>query len=192
MSTATRRCCGCCATTRPEGHQVRLRRRPVRRLHRASRRQRRCAPAQTPVSAVGADAVTTIEGIGEHARRPPRCRRPGSTLDVTQCGYCQAGQIMSATALLASNAAAHRRRHRQRHDRQHLPLRHLHAHPRRHQAGRRPARPKTRRCMARRIDTGRIAPRLPEGQRRSPAAACCCTPRLPRLAQRRIGADPSC
>ena len=59
-------------------------------------------------------------------------------LDVAQCGYCQPGQIMAATALLAQDAQAHRRRHRPGDD-QHLPLRHLHAHPRGHQTGLRPA-----------------------------------------------------
>ena len=53
--------------------------------------------------------------------------------DVPQCGYCQSGQVMSATALLRTNKAPTRRRHRQRHERQHLPLRHLPAHPRGHQ-----------------------------------------------------------
>ena len=44
-----------------------------------------------------------------HHRRPRRarhfipCRRPGSKLNVPQCGYCQSGQIMQAVALLKSN-----------------------------------------------------------------------------------------
>ena len=71
-------------------------------------------------------------------RRPaPRSRRPGSTARSPQCGYCQSGQIMSATALLASNPQPDRCRHRRRDVRQHLPLRHLRAHSRSHQAGRR-------------------------------------------------------
>ena len=49
--------------------------------------------------------------------------------DVPQCGYCQSGQIMAAAALLKDEPEADRRRHRRRHD-QHLPLRHLSAHPR--------------------------------------------------------------
>ena len=56
--------------------------------------------------------------------------------NVPQCGYCQAGQIMQAAALLKDTPKPTDERHRQRHERQHLPLRHLYAHPRRHQAGR--------------------------------------------------------
>jgi isoquinoline 1-oxidoreductase alpha subunit len=58
----------------------------------------------TPVAAVGARAITTIEGVGatEVGRR---VQAAWKDLDVPQCGYCQAGQIMSATALLAQNPA---------------------------------------------------------------------------------------
>lgn len=52
-----------------------------------------------PVSAVGAAAITTIEGVGAD----PVGRKVQAAwveLDVAQCGYCQPGQIMSATALL--------------------------------------------------------------------------------------------
>jgi isoquinoline 1-oxidoreductase subunit alpha len=53
-----------------------------------------------PVSSVGAAAVTTIEGIGE-TLVGKRVQTAWLEVDVVQCGYCQAGQIMSATALLA-------------------------------------------------------------------------------------------
>jgi isoquinoline 1-oxidoreductase subunit alpha len=54
---------------------------------------------QTPVSTVGKAAVATIEGM---AADPVgrRLQAAWMELDVPQCGYCQAGQIMSATALL--------------------------------------------------------------------------------------------
>ena len=58
----------------------------------------------TSVAAVGARAITTIEGVdGTELGR--RVQAAWKDLDVPQCGYCQAGQIMSATALLAQNPA---------------------------------------------------------------------------------------
>ena len=54
----------------------------------------------TPVSAVGDQAVTTIEGIGSTAIGK-KVQTAWLNVDVVQCGYCQAGQIMSASALLA-------------------------------------------------------------------------------------------
>ena len=53
----------------------------------------------TPVSAVGAKRVTTIEGLSTDSSHP--VQRAWIELDVPQCGYCQSGQIMSAAALLA-------------------------------------------------------------------------------------------
>jgi len=58
---------------------------------------------QTPISTVGASAVTTIEGIGANSVGK-RVQAAWLEVDVPQCGYCQAGQIMSATALLAKTA----------------------------------------------------------------------------------------
>jgi isoquinoline 1-oxidoreductase alpha subunit len=55
-----------------------------------------------PVEAVGKGKVTTIEGIGE-TEVGARVQKAWADLDVAQCGYCQPGQIMSASALLASN-----------------------------------------------------------------------------------------
>jgi isoquinoline 1-oxidoreductase alpha subunit len=56
----------------------------------------------TPVSAVGQAKITTIEAIG---KTPNGAKVQQAWLDeeVIQCGYCQSGQIMSATALLDSN-----------------------------------------------------------------------------------------
>jgi isoquinoline 1-oxidoreductase alpha subunit len=53
----------------------------------------------TPVSAVGSRSITTIEGVG-HTAVGKKVQAAWLNLDVMQCGYCQAGQIMSATALL--------------------------------------------------------------------------------------------
>ena len=55
----------------------------------------------TPVSAVANKSVTTIEGISPDGSHPVQVA--WQELDVPQCGYCQAGQIMSACALLAKN-----------------------------------------------------------------------------------------
>ena len=54
-----------------------------------------------PVSAVGAGAITTIEGLSATGDHP--LQRAWDEVDVPQCGYCQAGQIMSAAALLKRN-----------------------------------------------------------------------------------------
>ena len=54
-----------------------------------------------PVSAVGNRAVTTIEGIGT-TPAGARIQKAWLDLEVIQCGYCQSGQIMSASALLAA------------------------------------------------------------------------------------------
>lgn len=53
-----------------------------------------------PVSAVGARKVTTIEGLATEGKLTA-LQQIWCDLDVAQCGYCQAGQIMAATALLA-------------------------------------------------------------------------------------------
>ena len=56
---------------------------------------------QTPVSRAAGAAITTIEGLSPDASHP--LQRAWAELDVPQCGYCQAGQIMSAAALLRRN-----------------------------------------------------------------------------------------
>jgi isoquinoline 1-oxidoreductase alpha subunit len=53
-----------------------------------------------PVSAVGEQKVTTIEGLAKEGKLTP-VQEIWCELDVAQCGYCQSGQIMCATALLA-------------------------------------------------------------------------------------------
>lgn len=54
-----------------------------------------------PVSAVGASEITTIEGI--KGREAEAVQKAWVALDVPQCGYCQSGQVMSATSLLTLN-----------------------------------------------------------------------------------------
>jgi isoquinoline 1-oxidoreductase alpha subunit len=55
----------------------------------------------TPVSAAVGTKITTIEGLSSDGQHP--LQRAWCELDVPQCGYCQAGQLMSAAALLARN-----------------------------------------------------------------------------------------
>lgn len=58
----------------------------------------------TPVGAVAGRTVTTLEGLGEDGKLHP-VQQAWIDEQVPQCGYCQSGQIMSASALLASNPA---------------------------------------------------------------------------------------
>jgi isoquinoline 1-oxidoreductase subunit alpha len=54
-----------------------------------------------PVGSIGQRAITTIEGVGASAAGA-KVQEAWLDLEVIQCGYCQSGQIMSATALLNS------------------------------------------------------------------------------------------
>ncbi len=56
----------------------------------------------TPIAAVGSSAITTIEGV-DQSEVGRKVKAAWLTLDVMQCGYCQSGQVMAATALLARN-----------------------------------------------------------------------------------------
>jgi isoquinoline 1-oxidoreductase alpha subunit len=53
-----------------------------------------------PVGSIGERAITTIEGVGS-TQAGASVQKAWLDLEVIQCGYCQSGQIMSATALLA-------------------------------------------------------------------------------------------
>jgi isoquinoline 1-oxidoreductase subunit alpha len=56
-----------------------------------------------PVSAVASSQkITTIEGLSADGTHP--VQQAWDKLDVAQCGYCQAGQMMSASALLSTNS----------------------------------------------------------------------------------------
>ncbi len=65
-------------------------------VHVGGRAVRGC---QTQISTVGNAEVRTIEGLTADGSHP--LQKAWMELDVPQCGYCQAGQIMSAAALLA-------------------------------------------------------------------------------------------
>ena len=54
-----------------------------------------------PVSAVGSSDITTIEGLA--SKQATAVQTAWAALDVPQCGYCQSGQVMSATSLLTLN-----------------------------------------------------------------------------------------
>jgi isoquinoline 1-oxidoreductase subunit alpha len=62
------------------------------------------APARsciTPIDSVGTSEITTIEGIGATAAGE-KIQKAWLDREVVQCGYCQSGQIMSASALIAT------------------------------------------------------------------------------------------
>jgi isoquinoline 1-oxidoreductase subunit alpha len=56
---------------------------------------------QLPIAAAAGQKITTIEGLSANATHP--LQKAWMEIDVPQCGYCQAGQIMSAAALLAQH-----------------------------------------------------------------------------------------
>lgn len=56
---------------------------------------------QLPVSSIGKQEITTIEGLSKDGNHP--LQKAWIEHDVAQCGYCQSGQIMTAAALLKSN-----------------------------------------------------------------------------------------
>ena len=54
-----------------------------------------------PVSSISGESITTIEGLSENGTHP--VQQAWKEIDVPQCGYCQAGQIMTASAFLKEN-----------------------------------------------------------------------------------------
>ena len=68
-------------------------------VHLRGRAVRSCS---VPVSQAANAAITTIEGLSPDGNHP--LQRAWQEIDVPQCGYCQAGQIMSAAAMLARTA----------------------------------------------------------------------------------------
>jgi len=69
-------------------------------IHLNGQAMRSC---QLPVSAVEDKKITTIEGLSADASHP--LQEAWREHDVPQCGYCQAGQIMNAAALLSNNSS---------------------------------------------------------------------------------------
>ncbi len=117
----------------------------------------------TPISTVGAKRVTTIEGLSADGTHPVQIA--WQDIDVPQCGYCQAGQIMSAAALLAKNAKPTDSRYRRRHERQSLPLRNLSAHPQGGPQGGRTGFDRVRQETGHRFGQRRAKPGNKEGMR---------------------------
>ena len=91
-------------------------------VHVDGRARRAC---QTAVKDIGAARVTTIEGLSATGAHP--VQRAWEEIDVPQCGYCQAGQIMSGRGAPRTHAESNRRRDCVRDVRQSVPLWHLHA-----------------------------------------------------------------
>jgi len=56
-----------------------------------------------PVSSIEGESITTIEGLSENGTHP--VQEAWKEIDVPQCGYCQAGQIMTASAFLKENSS---------------------------------------------------------------------------------------
>jgi isoquinoline 1-oxidoreductase subunit alpha len=67
-------------------------------VHVGGQAMRSCS---VPVESVGAEEVTTIEGLSPDSKHP--VQQAWIAEDVPQCGYCQSGQIMAVTAFLKSN-----------------------------------------------------------------------------------------
>ena len=108
----------------PHRHQVRLRHRPLRRLHRPCRRQCGAQLPRRRSAALEGSFVTTIEGLSRDRSHP--IQQAFAADMVPQCGYCIPGVIMAAAALIDRNDSPT--------DAQidaaitnHLPLRHLSA-----------------------------------------------------------------
>ena len=90
---------GAARAARPDRHQVRLRHRPVRRLHGAHRRRGHALLRAAAVHASAAtEKIVTIEGLSPDGSHP--VQKAWAALDVPQCGFCQCGMIMAAAALL--------------------------------------------------------------------------------------------
>ena len=112
--------------SQPEGHQIRLRHRPVRRLHGALWAAKPVRSCQTPVRSAADKEVTTIEGLSADGTHPVQ-------LAWQEIGRAAVRLLPGRTdhvgrGAARENAEPHRRGYRRGHERQPLPLRHLPAH----------------------------------------------------------------
>ena len=129
------RCCGCCATSSAWSARSSVAAAASAAPAPCTSMARRPAPASCAPWTSPAMEITTIEGLAGKDGSLHPLQQAWMDHDVPQCGYCQAGQIMSAAALLKKNANPSDARHRQRHGRQPVPLRHLPAPARGHPHG---------------------------------------------------------
>ena len=74
-------------------------------VHVEGKVQRSCI---TPVSAIAGAGITTIEGLAPSEEKLHPVQQAWMEMDVPQCGYCQAGQIMTASAFLEKNPSPSR------------------------------------------------------------------------------------
>ena len=155
----------------PHRHEEGLRPRPVRRVHGARRRPARQLVPDARGRCVEGQKITTIEGLAKGDDLHPM-QAAFIAHDGFQCGYCTPGQIMSAVALLDEGRAKTRRRGPRADERQHLPLRRVPEHRRRHPDARGRERPDMHPfdyVARRRRDAPRSTPRARAGARSSPA-----------------------
>ena len=91
-------------------------------------------PCIVPMAEAAGSTFVTIEGLAVDDVLHP-VQQAWIDEDVAQCGYCQAGQIMTAVKLLESEPQPQRRRHRRRDERQCVPVRHVLPDPQGDQTG---------------------------------------------------------
>ena len=80
----------------------------------------------TPLADCGGKAVTTVEGLADGGKLHA-VQQAFLDCGAMQCGYCTTGMIMSGVGLLAEKPQTDAGRDHRGHERQHLPLRHVHA-----------------------------------------------------------------
>ena len=113
--------------------EVRLRPRPVRRLHGHRRRARRSAPASRRSARVAGAEITTLEGLGT-IEKPHPIQQAFIDEQAAQCGFCLNGVILTAKAFLDRNPKATDARDPAGDVRRAVPLLRAHAHAARDQA----------------------------------------------------------